>query len=69
MRGPEAFETRIPFDEIEVLGHIKDSIQAELGLREIQIRTAEEVCEEDKANIRAAALPGQPQVFFYAKEQ
>jgi hypothetical protein len=52
-----------------VLEQVKDSIRAELGLVEIGVMGANQECAEDKANIRAAAFPGQPQVFFYAKEQ
>ena len=51
-----------------MLSSVIGGIKGELKLQEMTVRPGDEDCEEDKSNIRASALPGQPQFFFFSRE-
>jgi hypothetical protein len=65
IRGVEAFEVNVGFDEYDIVATTRDAIIREFELDDLRIMRNNEVHEADPTKIREAAVPGKPQFYFY----
>ena len=72
LRGKEALELTLPFNEADMLKEQTGLVAKQLGLSgQVQILSASAECEKDtlKPTKRETATPGRPTILFFAKEQ
>lgn len=65
IRGLDALELNLPFDERNLLEKIEGYARSQLGIDELLIRSSNETIVEDKSQLRESAVPGRPQFFFF----
>jgi len=68
VRGPEALELELPFDEAGMLQSLLDVIRGQLGVEDIEVADAEAEHPLGGENERVAAGPGSPQIAFFVEE-
>lgn len=65
VRGPQALELELPFDEAGMLSGLLDVVRRQLGVAHAEIADAEVEHPRGGESQRAAASPGKPQVAFF----
>jgi leucyl-tRNA synthetase len=65
LRGKEALELTLPFDELSMLSDRKDVIVRQLGVTELRFCLSTDACAEDTKNKRLEAKPGNPCIVFH----
>jgi leucyl-tRNA synthetase len=65
LRGKEALELTLPFDELSMLSDRKDVIVRQLGVTELRFCLSTAACAEDTKNKRLEAKPGNPCIVFH----
>ncbi len=65
MRGAEAFNMSVGFDEYDAVAMTRDYLIREFELDDLSILRKDETHAADSTQIRAASVPGKPQYYFY----
>jgi leucyl-tRNA synthetase len=70
LRGKEALELTLPFNEVDMLKEQTGLVAKQLGLTgQVEILAASAECEKDtlKPTKRESATPGRPTILFFTK--